>query len=211
MILSVLVLSHVSRTRKLRRLVKMLHPSDAVEVVVLWNRGGVDRSAYYNALVVDAGGEYVCFVDDDDRVPAHYCDTLVEALKTKPDYVGFLVEVNDLSDKPINVRWRKYEASHSIRWRGWYQEQNRFFRDVVHLNPIRADIARGVPFPEGRSLDHDWSMRVRPLIAREVFVDEVMYFYDFNQSTGIPNDRDMRKVVRPVLPDGFRYHPDSEN
>lgn len=200
----------MSRVDRLPNLFRMLHPSEPVEVVVLWNRGGVDRSVYYNALVADARGEYVCFVDDDDRVPEHYCDTIVEAVESSPDYVGFRVEVNDLSKQPINKRWRRYSASHSIRWRGWYQRGNQFFRDVSHLNPIRRDIALQVPFPPGRALDHDWAKAVRPLISSETFVDEVMYFYDYDSGQAVGSRRDTRHAARPDLPDGFRYHPDSE-
>lgn len=208
--LSVLIASHVSRVAGLVRVAELLSPVPAdAEVVVLWNRGR-NIGDIYRDLVAEARGEYMCFVDDDDRVAPHYLPTLLGAVQSGPDYVGFRVEVNDFSPNPINRRWRRYEAEHSLRNRGWSQQGNKFFRDVTHLNPIRTDIARRVPFPDGRSLDHDWAKAVRPLVKSEVFVDDVLYFYDYDATKSVRPEPDSRRAERPTLPAGFRYHPNSD-
>lgn len=208
--LSVLMASHVSRVDGLRNVAAMLAPvPETAEVVVLWNRGR-PIGELYRDLVADARGEYMCFVDDDDRVAPHYLPTLLAAVQSNPDYVGFRVEVNDLSPNPINQRWRRYEAEHSLRNRGWSQQGNKFLRDVSHLNPIRTELARRVSFPDGRSLDHDWAKAVRPSVKSEVFIDDVLYFYDYNAAKSVRPEHDSRRVERPVLPAGFRYHPNSD-
>jgi glycosyltransferase involved in cell wall biosynthesis len=212
---SILVATHVSRGEQFARLVDMLAPQLApdVEVSVLWNRGDKNIGEYRQALVEDARGEYVSFVDDDDRLPDYYVAAILEALKSKPDCVGFRVQVRDLSERPISSKYRDYVAFHSIRYDRWYQKGHRFFRNVTHLNPVRRDLAVKVPFVGNRAEDHEWAKRVGPLLKSEVYVDRPMYFYDFAQDKSIRSGirRDGSKVPRPPLPDGFRYHPDSED
>ena len=184
--------------------------SDEVEVVVLWNRGSGNLGEYRQALLEDAEGEWVSFVDDDDRIADGYCEKILAALAMNPDYVGFKVAVADLSKKRINPRYRNYLAVHSIRNPRWCQEGSTFLRHVSHLNPIRRDIALKVPFEGTRGEDHSWAELVRPHVKTEVFVDDVLYLYDYTGELSLRGGRRDGRGVRPVLPAGFRFHPQSE-
>ena len=210
MLWSILIASHSSRTEKLFRLVEGLAGQLApdVEVVVFWNRGGV-LGELRQALSDDAHGEYVSFVDDDDRLPEYHVTEVLSALRLKPDYVGFNVEVTDIAGQ-IGKPGKRYVAEHSLRHARWYQKRDRFFRHVSHLNPIRKDLALLAPWEGQYSEDHRWADRVRPFVKTEVFIDRIMYLYDFDHRTSLRGTHKDLSGVRPVLPAGFRYHPQSE-
>jgi hypothetical protein len=152
----------------------------------------------------------VSFVDDDDRIAAGYCPRVLAALATNPDYVGFKVAVNDLSAIPINSRYREYVAEHSIRHQRWCQSGNTFYRHVSHLNPIRREIARMAPFEGGRGEDHRWAELVRHHVKSEVFIDDVLYLYDYTGEKSLRGGKWDDSGSRPMLPVGFRFHPESD-
>lgn len=207
---SILIASHTSRVEKLSRLAGLLAPqlTPEVEAVVLLNRGG-KFGDLRQALALEATGEWLSYVDDDDRVPDDYVASILGALESEPDYVGFDVEVTDIGGT-IGRPGKKYRAIHSIRYNRWHQRGDTFYRHVSHLNPIRRDIALLAGWEGGYSEDHRWADRARPHVHREVYVDKVLYFYDFDQRESLRDKRVGPVVERPVLPAGFRYHPDSE-
>lgn len=209
---SILIASHVSRRDSLYRLIGLVEPqlTPQVEVDVLWNRGQLGIGEYRQKLLDKARGEYVNFVDDDDRIPDHYVSDILEALETDPDYVGFQVHMHDASDPPVLGK-REIRVEHSIRYEGWFGRAPNLYRDISHLNPIRRDIAIKGRFVGGRSEDRKWAKEVRPWVKTEVYIPKVMYFYDFERGKSVPHERfDRRRVNPPDLPEGFNFHPDSD-
>jgi glycosyltransferase involved in cell wall biosynthesis len=161
-------------------------------------------------LTTEARGDYVCNIDDDDRVPDDYVSAILGALESDPDYVGFEVEVLDIGGT-IGLPGRKYRAVHSLETKTWHQKGDVFYRHVSHLNPVRRDLAlRGV-WEGNYAEDHRWADSVVEHVNTEVFIDRPMYFYDMDNRLSLRGDSyDDAPYERPVLPGGFRYHPDSE-
>lgn len=208
---SILIASHASRTIQLGRLASTLAPqlTSDVETVVLWNRGGLPVGDYRRMLIDDAEGEWVCFVDDDDRIPPHYVASILKALETSPDYVGFNVEVVDIAGQ-IGVKGHKYDAIHTLKVRKWSQSGTTFYRHVSHLNPIRRNLALKGVWEGDYAEDHKWADSVRPYVETEVYLDDTLYFYDFDHMKSIRAGHHTPADERPALPEGFRFHPDSE-
>lgn len=208
MLWSILIATHVSRADKFSRLVSQLAPqlTPDIEALVYWNRGGLDIGGYRQALLEESCGEYVSHVDDDDRIPDYFCSEILSALSDKPDYVGFDLAFTDLTKK------RTLLAQHSIQNAGWSDGGfgHAFLRDVTHLNPIRREIAIRGRFVGNRGEDRDWATEVRKHVQSEVYVGRVMYFYDFDRSLSVRGGRWVNGAGRPELPEGFRYHPKSD-
>lgn len=182
--------------------------SPGVEVVVYWNRGTKTIGEYRQALLEDARGTYVSFVDDDDRIAGDYCERILAALAASPDYVGFELLYTHMSRH--HPRGYEVQVFHSLRHRGWHQKGRSLYRDVTHLNPIRRDLALQVPFNGGPGEDRRWAQAVRPLLTTEVYIDDVMYFYDFNRASSHKVRLPRNNNPRPVLAPPFRFHPDSD-
>lgn len=215
MLWSILIASHSSRVAHLARLAASIAPqlTPNVEVVVLWNRGGEPLGKYRDRLLEEARGEYVCFVDDDDRIPDYYVTEILAALETAPDYVGFRVAFTDTSERPMSRSFRlgvAYPAVHSLKNKKWFQEGTTFYRDVSHLNPIRRSIALQGSFMGEHAEDVNWAKTVRGVPQSEVFIDRTMYFYDYCLQESIRSGGEHAGGDRPSLPEGFRYHPDSK-
>ena len=202
---SILIASHHTRHEKLAGLLDLLAPQivPEVEAVVYWNTGALPVAAYRAALLDDAQGEWVSFVDDDDRVPSCYVADILVALDDDPDQVGFEVEFNDIDGSVFKPG--SYRAFHSLKHKRWYQKGQTFYRDISHLNPVRTVIARQGSYGKaGRSEDVAWADSIRGLVESEVYIPKILYHYDYRRpDPGTPGQP-------PVLPEGFRFHPDSE-
>lgn len=181
-VLSILICSIESRADFLARLLAILEPQQRgdVEILIDLDDGQVSIGQKRNRLVARATGEYLCFVDDDDTVPDDYVATLVAACSEGNDCVGFKLR------RVVNGASEDIQAMHSIRFTDWgvvsWDNEPFYMRTPNHLNPIRAALARQVPFPDQNAgEDKDYSTRIRPLLRSETFVDRPMYVYEYRE------------------------------
>lgn len=209
--LSILIATVGERNERFLELVDRLAPQvlpygDQVEVLVHWNNFEHPIAEIRQALVDEAKGEYTCFIDDDDLVPDYYCDRIMAATETRPDYVGWRMQLwyDGVKMKP---------TYHSIVYGSWWDDADGYYRNISHLNPIRRELALQVPFtghdgPE----DYCWSEAVAPLVHTEKYIEDPMYFYYFDSSDSIWRGEKSAQggYTRPALHPPFRYHPDSK-
>jgi hypothetical protein len=177
-ILSILICTIKSRQLLCGRLLNILRPQrrDDVEVLIDEDDGDITIGEKRNRLLDRADGKYTCWVDDDDTVDENYVGLLVSALSTDPDCVGF--KANWYTDGKLFG-----EASYTIENKHRREvavtaETFRVERQPGHLTPIRRDIALAVRFnPWNHGEDADYSIRCRPHLQREFFIDRVLYHY----------------------------------
>lgn len=207
--LSILIATQGRRNAEFVELVKSLlfHINDdRVEVVAYWNNGETDIGSIRQALLEEAKGEYVCFVDDDDAVPDYYIPEILTALGK--DYVGFEVE---LFERTKDKEEKMPRVFHSIRYGIWHQDEHGYYRGVTHLNPIRREIAlKGKFGGQGLGEDEDWARTVTPFVRTETYIDKIMYYYhhDFEDTSFGTKSFRYQPYTRPVIDHpNFRYHP----
>lgn len=133
-----------------------------------------------NRLMAMASGEYVAFIDDDDRVAPDYIDTVLEAItETQPDVVGLI----GIISQPDGQGRRGYKRFfHTIRNSRYFENDEGYQRPPNHLNPMRRDVASRFEFMDSSfGEDTDWAMRVARsgLLRTEYMVERPLYFYDF--------------------------------
>jgi len=123
------------------------------------------------SMIEQAKGEYVSFVDDDDVVSPRYVDAIYPLLDGV-DYIGFHVETYG-NGKPMG------RAYHSLRYGAWYTNNDGFYRDISHLNPIKRKLAARGQFVGQSGEDCHWadSMRSLGIVKTEHYIPEVMYYY----------------------------------
>lgn len=207
--LSILIATLGARHKKLKELLAVLMPQvDAyngeIEVVAYWNNGELPIGEIRQALLEDAKGEYICFVDDDDMVPEYYCKEIMDNLSE--DYVGFKVVLTSEGNK-------KPPVYHSLRYATWDQDEMGYYRNVTHLNPVRRSLAMQVAFSGGMGEDGAWAALMKPLVKTERFIDRDMYFYNhYLGETSFGGRRfDLWPQIRePVDSKNFRYHKNSK-
>lgn len=177
--LSLLICTTEARWSWLERLGNNLRPQvlsvlPEVEVIVETDRGERSVGIKRQALLEQASGRYVAFIDDDDLVASDYVSRILAALDLGPDCVGFRGVITTNGENP-----EVFE--HALRHEEWCTREGVHLRCPNHLNPVRRDLALRVGFPAIHyGEDRDYSVRLRPLLQTEVFLEgEPMYHYEY--------------------------------
>jgi hypothetical protein len=147
------------------------------------------------ALLDSSGAEYVSFIDDDDLVVPDYVSTILAGLESRPDYVGFNVLYTENGEPQLPV-------THSLAYPHWITGVDHLYRDIVHFNPIRRELAKQSAWTGGNAADGRWADGLRGLgiVRTQVFIDREMYLYrhvpeDTFEAPRVP------LVEHPPLPD----------
>lgn len=121
----------------------------------------------------EAQAEYISFVDDDDMVGEHYVD-----LNLKGISMGF--DCNSLKGQ---IYWEGVPGKpffHSIIYDHWYEDKNGYYRCPNHLNCIRLEKVKDIPFQDKNfGEDGNWSMDILKagVLKSEYQIKEVLYHY----------------------------------
>lgn len=206
--LSILIATLGHRYNLLQSLLDSLLPQvdktgGQIEVIIYRNNGELAIGQYRQALLEEAKGEYVCFVDDDDGLPDFYCEKILQNLGE--DYVGFKVKLS-------NDGIQRNPVYHSIKYDRWSQDDTGYYRGVTHLNPIRRELAlKGRFHANGSGEDENWAKEVQPFVKTENFINEFMYYYYHSSKDSYFSSRQsIHKIFVPPLSAKskyFRYHP----
>ena len=146
-----------------------------VEVLVACDNKEISIGKKRQNLLEQATGDYVCYIDDDDWVADDYVDSILAALESGPDCVGFLITCTTNGRNP-----RKAIAS--MRYKDWCENRDGYAhcRSPYQKTPVRREIALAVGFPDLRyAEDRVYSRGITARIKTESFVPKVLYQYRF--------------------------------
>jgi len=178
--LSILVCSTQNRYNTfLPKILKdlFLQSTDEVEVLTLIDDKKRMLGTKRNNLVDIAQGEYVVFVDDDDRISSDYVSELLKGIESGADIINFIVSVSLNGGKSKNCY---YDAE----YKNDYNEVNSYHRLPNHIMCVKRKLAKRVRYKDIlRGEDSDYSKRLLPILKTQYQIDKVLYFYDYNQDT----------------------------
>lgn len=162
-----------------------------IEVVICEDNFVHSLGEVRQSLVEQSEGTYINFVDDDDDVPDNYCDT-VYPLLDGVDYIGWRMQhyTNGVPSKP---------TFHSLEYDGWWDDEDGYYRDVSHLNPIKRELALKVSFAGPYGEDARWAEEMNGIPGTSHYIPEIMYHYHWNpaESYGIQGNRVPRDPTGP--------------
>lgn len=172
------------------------HDQRRVEILMLTDTKSMMLGDKRNVMMEIAQGEYLQFVDDDDRVEPDMIKTILQAIDDHhPDVVTFLSSVVINGGEPQICHF-------STRWRKDSNTETGYRRIPNHLCATRRDLARKVSYPSViRGEDGGYSKLLLPHLKTEHHIDRVLYHYDFSSET--------TETQRP-LPVPARVRPDAE-
>ncbi len=170
----ILIVSLEHRDKKLRRLLDALKPQIVPGVGVLIYRDNLEEciGTKRQRLLEASTADYVNFCDDDDMVTPDYVERIMEALKKRPDYVGF--------EQILTEDGRRLKrVFHSLRYDHWYETPDGYYRGITHSNPIRRELALLARYDttEGAGEDHAWSIAMTATgeVKTEVYLDKPVH------------------------------------
>ena len=103
---------------------------------------------------------------------------ILNALKTNPDCVGFLIHMTTNGRNP-------QVCCHSLKFAEWAKRKHGYdyVRNCTHFNPVRRDIALQVGFKDLRyGEDKIYSDAVSKICKTEVFINKKLFHYRYSNS-----------------------------
>lgn len=164
----ILICSIAHRTEMLVELLselkRQLRPG--VGVIVAWDNLEMGYGPKCQALQEASSADYICWLDDDDWVSREYVRKIRGALRLRPDYVGFEVLYTEDGVQQCPVY-------HSLEFGGWSNHAHALYRDIVHFNPIRRELALQARWVGGGGADIRWADQLRELgqVRTQVYLE----------------------------------------
>ena len=146
-----------------------------VELVIACDKKEISIGKKRQNLLESAVGDYVAFVDDDDFIAEDYVDSILAALETSPDCVGFEIICTQNGRNP-------QRAIASIKYPDWCEGKDGYTynRSIYHKTPVKRSIALKVGFKDMRyGEDRIYSRGVMQHVRTMKFIAKPMYFYRF--------------------------------
>lgn len=175
--LSILIPTLPDRKNWLARVKEILAPQLGPDVQILEDeRPKIPTGSKRNDLIRRAQGDYITFVDDDDRVAPFYVRDILNAMQTSPlpDVITFQGQMTTNGRHPVNWVIKLGED--------WVERKGVYYRFPNHLAVIKRDIALRVPFENiYQQEDYKFACKLRDLklLKTEVHIPKQLYFYDF--------------------------------
>lgn len=126
-------------------------------------------------LLEQAAGIFIVYIDDDDMVSPVYISEILSAIIRMPhaDCIGINGMITE--DGANRKKWII-----SVDYPYWHENNECYFRTPNHISPVRRSIALQAGFPDKtHGEDHDYSMRIKPLLKWEIKIVPSLYHYRF--------------------------------
>jgi len=186
--------------RIIKTLLKQVEKHDNVEIIGLFDNKKRTVGEKRQNLLDLAKGEYLVFIDDDDRISEDYIDSILETLNNNPntDCVVFdcITVVNNSNKETFCKYGIEFDKAHYInddktQWRG----------KPAHTMVYKSSIAKKHIFNTMKNCeeDIDWVNRACLDIKDQSRIDKVLYYYDANykstsETAGLSDETIMMNV-----------------
>jgi len=154
----------------------------SVEVLFLIDSKERMLGSKRNNLIDIAQGEYIVFVDDDDRIEPDYISSLLEAIESNADVITFLASVS-LNGEPAKI------CHYSNKYAKDYNTESTYHRLPNHICCVKKEVAKRVPFLNIKNgEDSAYSKMLKPHIRTQTEINKVLYHYDYNEKTTVAQE-----------------------
>jgi hypothetical protein len=151
-----------------------------IEILGLFDNKKRTLGEKRQAMIEITNGDYLVFIDDDDRLASTFINDVMDALEKNPDadcvVYDCICTIN--GTRSIHCKYGvEYEYSPDNRGPLWYGKP-------AHTMVYRSSIAKRHSFAsKSFGEDTDWVKRACKDIKQQVRIDKVLYYYDCNTET----------------------------
>lgn len=167
----------------IKNLLKQTKCRNDVEILALFDNKKRTLGEKRNDLLKLANGEYLVFIDDDDRISDDYVNSIMTPLynNLESDCVVFdsITHINNEAKKTLckyGIEFANggYINNNKTEWRG----------KPAHTMVYKSSIAKKHKFKHiSHGEDVDWVNRAYKDIVKQTRIDKVLYYYDANYNT----------------------------
>lgn len=153
-----------------------------VEILYLVDNKTIMLGDKRNLMVDMASGEYIVFVDCDDRISDDYISALLNAIETKADIIVFQAEVSLNGNDPRICYYSKDYAND-------YNEPNSYHRLPNHICCVKKEVSKNVSFPSlKKAEDSGYAKLLKNYLRTQHVIDKVLYYYDYSDETTVAQE-----------------------
>lgn len=153
-----------------------------VEVLFLVDNKERMLGSKRNNLIDIAQGEYIVFIDDDDRVEPDYIESLLNAIESNADVITFQVSVS-LNGEPSKICY------YSNKYPKDYNTENTYHRLPNHICCVKKEVSLKAPFLNIKNgEDSAYSKKLKPYLKTQYEINKVIYHYDYNEKTTVAQE-----------------------
>lgn len=150
---------------------------ERVELLILTDNKKMMLGHKRNAIVEMAQGEYVVFVDDDDRIAGDYIQELLNATASGADSIVFQAKVTLNGGAPKPCFYSKDVGAD-------YNTPSAYYRIPNHICCVKRAVSLKSSFPNVLyGEDAGYGKVLLPHLLTEHKIDKVLYFYDYSSET----------------------------
>lgn len=185
--LTILIPTLSSRSVKLQELIIELNyqiQNKPVQVLWLGDNKSMTTGEKRNSLLKIAKGDFITFVDDDDRIADNYIDVLLKAIEENPHKTVICFRGKQTTDGKQDLDFQ-YNVNFGRNFKKEIDGQRWKVMLPDHLccwNRFRIT----EQFPD-RNLgeDHSWARAMAMTYTEEdqVLLEDYLYFYDYDKTT----------------------------
>ena len=151
-------------------LLKQIEPYKNIELISLFDNKKRTIGRKRQNMIDIIQGEYVCFIDDDDRISDDYIKLIMDTLDNNPntDCVVFWSCINqpNMEDKIVKFG---------------FEEGNNL---PCHVHVWKSSIVKKYEYKNiNHGEDHDWINRAKNDIHYLSKIDKILYYYDARYNT----------------------------
>lgn len=187
MFLSILIPTLTSRKKQFKKLhnelVKQITESgfkNDVEILIFEDNKMYPIGLKRNLLIEAAIGDFIVFIDDDDKIDTEYVSLICNTIKNNPD-----IDCIGIKGLLINKYLGNREFIHSLQYTEYLEDEKYYYRPPNHLNPIKKELIKNYKFPIiNFGEDFAWSMKIcnDKILKKEKFINKILYYYYYDSN-----------------------------
>jgi len=155
----------------IKNLLKQIEPYNNIELISLFDNKKRTIGRKRQNMIDIIQGEYVCFIDDDDRISDDYVKLIMDTLNNNPntDCVVFWSCINqpNMEDKIVKFGF-----------------EGRNIPPPCHVHVWKSSIVKKYEYKNiNHGEDSDWINRAKNDIQNLSKIDKILYYYDARYNT----------------------------